>query len=48
MDDWEVIFEPGAVIVVEGFWASSATPDLQVERYELAESLMRGSSCRRQ
>ena len=43
MEDWEVIFELGAVVVVD-FVAGpshSDTPQLEVERYELAESLMR-------
>ena len=50
MDDWEVIFEPGAVIVLEMMAeAGRGQPravDLQLERYVLDESLLR--ACRGQ
>jgi hypothetical protein len=42
MEDWELIFEPGAVVVVD-IWAGPSHEDaaqLEAERYELAESLM--------
>jgi hypothetical protein len=43
VDEVEVIFEPGAVVVVESIHGTAAglAVELQLERYELAEGVVR-------